>query len=65
MKTLISLLTLVSIVLIYILSAALYVQGETVAAYAMVLASISSLVFWIKSNDFLQVAKVAVANRNI
>ncbi len=55
MKTLISILTLVSIVLIYILSASLYVQGETVAAYAMVLASISSLVFWIKSNDFLQV----------
>ncbi|HXB93460.1 MAG TPA: hypothetical protein VNU72_14275 [Puia sp.] len=54
MKTLISLLTLVSIVLIYILSASLYVQGETVAAYVMVLASISSLVFWIKSNDFLQ-----------
>ena len=56
MKTLISLLTLVAIVVVYILSASLYLQGEAMVAYTLIMASISSLVFWIKSNS-LQPAK--------
>ena len=56
MKTFISLLTLLAIVSVYILSASLYLQGESVAAYTLVMASISSLVFWIKSNS-LRTAK--------
>jgi len=51
MKTFISLLTLLAIVSVYVLSASLYLQGESVAAYTLVMASISSLVFWIKSNS--------------
>ncbi|HEY4061250.1 MAG TPA: hypothetical protein VGM30_05090 [Puia sp.] len=56
MKTLISLITLVAIVSVYILSASLYLQGEAIVAYTLVMASISSLVLWIKSNSF-QTAK--------
>jgi hypothetical protein len=56
MKTFISLLTLLAIVSVYILSASLYLQGESVVAYTLVMASISSLVLWIKSNS-LRTAK--------
>jgi hypothetical protein len=56
MKTLFSILTLVAIVFVYILSASLYLQGELILAYSLVLASIASIVLWIRSNDFLQVA---------
>ncbi|HEV3324570.1 MAG TPA: hypothetical protein VG052_03165 [Puia sp.] len=51
MKTLISLVTLVSIVCTYILSASLYLQDQFFFAYSLVLTSILSLTFWIKSND--------------
>jgi hypothetical protein len=56
MKTLFSILTLVAIVLVYILSASLYLQGEFILAYSLVVASIASIVLWIRSNDFFQVA---------
>ena len=56
MKTLFSLLTLVAIVAVYFLSASLYLQGELILAYSLVLASIASIVLWIRSNDILQVA---------
>lgn len=59
MKTLISILTLAAIVFAYVLSASLYVQGELVAAYLLVISSIASLTFWIKSHDLL---RVRVAN---
>ena len=63
MKTLFSLLTLFAIVFAYILSASLYVQGEMLVAYLLVLSSITSLTFWIKSHDLLKVG-VQTANAN-
>ena len=53
MKTLISLLTLVTIVSTYILSATLYLQDQFFFAYSLLLTSVLSLTFWIKSNDLL------------
>jgi hypothetical protein len=53
MKTLISLVTLITIVGTYIFSASLYLQDQFFFAYSLVLASILSLTFWIKSNDLL------------
>ena len=53
MKTLISLVTLTTIVSAYILSASLYLQDQFFFAYSLVLASVLSLTFWIKSNDIL------------
>lgn len=50
---LISLVTLITIVSTYILSANLYMQDQLFFAYSLVLASIVSLTFWIKSNDLL------------
>jgi hypothetical protein len=56
MKTLISLVTLVTIVATYILSANLWMQDQFFFAYSLVLTSVLSLVFWIKSNDLLHAA---------
>jgi hypothetical protein len=53
MKTLISLLTLVTIVSTYIFSATLYLQDQFFFAYSLLLTSVLSLTFWIKSNDLL------------
>ena len=53
MKTLISLVTLVAIVAIYILSASLYLQDQFIFAYSLVVTSVLALTFWIKSNDVL------------
>lgn len=55
MKTLISLLTLVAIVFAYFLSASLYVQGEVISAYVLVMSSIAAITFWIESHDLLRV----------
>ena len=55
MKTLISLLTLIAIVFAYVLSASLYVQGELVSAYLLVISSIAGITFWIQSHDLLRV----------
>ena len=55
MKTLISLLTLVAIVFAYVLSASLYVQGELVSAYLLVISSIAGFTFWIASHDLFRV----------
>jgi hypothetical protein len=57
MKTLISLVTLITIVSTYTLSANLYLQGQFFFAYSLVLASVLSLTFWIKSNDVLYFLK--------
>jgi len=57
MKTLISLVTLITIVSTYILSASLYLQDQFFYAYSLVLASVLSLTFWIKSNDLLYFLK--------
>lgn len=53
MKTLISLVALVAIVATYILSANLYMQDRFFLAYSLVVTSVLSLTFWIKSNDVL------------
>ena len=53
MKTLISLVTLITIVSTYTLSVNLYLQDQLFFAYSLVLASVVSLTFWIKSNDLL------------
>jgi hypothetical protein len=53
MKTLISLVTLITIVSTYIFSASLYLQDQYFFAYSLVLSSVLSLTFWIKSNDIL------------
>jgi hypothetical protein len=55
MKTLFSLVTLVTIVCTYILSASLYLQDQFFFSYALVLSSVLSLTYWIKSNDLLAV----------
>lgn len=55
MKTLISLLTLIAIVFAYVLSASLYVQGELVSAYLLVISAIAGLISWIESHDLLRV----------
>ncbi len=55
MKTLISLLTLTAIVFAYVLSASLYVQGELVSAYLLVISSIAGISSWIQSHDVLKV----------
>lgn len=55
MKALFSLITLFAIVFAYIFSATLYMQGELLTAYLLVLSSIASLTFWIKSHDLLRV----------
>ncbi|HLZ88072.1 MAG TPA: hypothetical protein VKQ52_12545 [Puia sp.] len=54
MKALLSILVLVAIVFAYIISASLYVQGDLVLAYSLILASIASFVLWIRSNDILK-----------
>ncbi|HEY6901326.1 MAG TPA: hypothetical protein VI233_11805 [Puia sp.] len=51
MKALFSLLALIVIVIAYVFSASFYLQGELFVAYALVLSSITSLIFWIKSHD--------------
>ena len=56
MKTLFSLLTLFAIVFAYIMSASLYLEGQLLVAYLLVVTSISSMVFWIKTHDILHVA---------
>jgi NADH:ubiquinone oxidoreductase subunit 2 (subunit N) len=53
MKTLISLVTLISIVATYIFSASLYLQDQFFFSYSLVLTSVLSLTFWIRSNDLL------------
>ena len=55
MKTLFSLLTLFAIVFAYILSANFYLDGQLFVAYLLVVTSISSMVFWIKTHDLLHV----------
>ena len=57
MKTLISLVTLITIVSTYIFSASLYLQDQFFFAYSLVLSSILSLTFWIRSNDLLYFLK--------
>lgn len=49
MKTLINLVTLLTIVSTYILSASLYLQDQYFFAYSLVLTALLSLTFWIKS----------------
>ena len=51
MKALLNILVLVAIIFVYIISTSFYVQGELVLAYSLILASIASFVFWIKSID--------------
>lgn len=55
MKTLISLLTIIALVAAYFFSASLYVQGELLAAYSLVVASIAGVSVWIKTHDLLRV----------
>jgi hypothetical protein len=55
MKALFSLITLFAIAFAYVFSATLYMQGELLTAYLLILASITSLTFWIKSHDLLRV----------
>ncbi|HWB90941.1 MAG TPA: hypothetical protein VG605_03790 [Puia sp.] len=62
MKTLISILTLVAIVFAYVLSASLYVQGELVSAYLLVMSSIAAITFWIESHDLLRVRTAQADN---
>ena len=57
MKTLISLVTLLTIAGTYALSASLYLQDQFFFAYSLVLASVLSLTLWIKSNDLLYFLK--------
>lgn len=55
MKTLISIITLIAIVFAYFFSASLYMQGELLISYLLVLSSIGSMTLWIKSHDLLKV----------
>jgi hypothetical protein len=51
MKALLAILVLVAIVFAYIFSATLYVQGNLISAYSLILASLATLVLWIRSID--------------
>jgi hypothetical protein len=55
MKTLISIITLLAIVAAYIFSASLYVQGELLAAYTLVIASIAGVTLWIRQHDLFRI----------
>jgi hypothetical protein len=55
MKTLISIVTLLAIVAAYIFSASLYVQGELLAAYFLVVASIAGVALWIRKHDLFRI----------
>jgi hypothetical protein len=55
MKTLISIFTLLAIVAAYIFSASLYVQGEFLAAYSLVVASIAGVTLWIRKHDLFRI----------
>ena len=48
MKTLLTLAVLFALVFAYIFSATLYMQGELIAAYALIMASITGFIFWIQ-----------------
>jgi len=54
MKTFISIITLLAIVAAYFLSASLYVQGELIAAYSLVVASIAGVTLWIRKHDLFR-----------
>ena len=47
-KTVVSLVVLVAIVSVYLLSTTLYVQGNLVSAYSLIIGSILSFIFWIQ-----------------
>jgi len=49
LKTLINFATLPLIGLVYFFSVSLYVQGNLVAAYSLVIGSLVSLIFWIQA----------------
>jgi hypothetical protein len=51
MKALLAILVLVAIVFAYIFSTTLYVQGNLLSAYSLILASLATLVLWIRSID--------------
>jgi hypothetical protein len=55
MKTLISIITLLAIVAAYFFSASLYVQGELLAAYSLVVASIAGVTLWIRNHDLFRI----------
>jgi len=54
MKTISTLLLLPVIILAYFFSARLYVNGDYVAAYALVATCFFSIVFWIRNVGMLQ-----------
>jgi len=47
MKTLINLLALVAIVFVYVLSANLFMKGDLLGAYLLVISAMASIVLWI------------------
>jgi len=49
MKTLVRFMTLPAIAFIYVYSVSLYVQGNLIASYFLVLGSITALIFWIEN----------------
>jgi len=49
MKAVITLLTLAAIVFVYILGATLYIKEEFFFAYSLVVASLTSFIFWIRN----------------
>jgi hypothetical protein len=49
MKTVVRFMTLPAIAFIYVYSVSLYVQGNLIASYFLVLGSITALIFWIEN----------------
>jgi hypothetical protein len=49
MKTVVRFMTLPAIAFIYVYSVSLYVQGNLIASYFLVLGSIAALIFWIEN----------------
>jgi hypothetical protein len=47
MKTIINLLALVAIVFVYVLSANLFMKGDLLGAYLLVISAMASIVLWI------------------
>lgn len=58
MKTFISLIALAAIIASYTFSISLYDQGNTVAAYSLVMSAIVALIFWIQQVSLMKPAAV-------
>jgi hypothetical protein len=53
MKTLLSIFTLTAIVCAYVYSASLYMKGDMVPAYTLIISAIAGITLWIKTHEIV------------